>query len=720
MQRRHGVVLVVVCLFIAPMIMTAAAAPNGVVATSIDARPILEAADFDNDGDGEIVSGDPQTDTITFFDPRANVTRSTGAPAADITALDVGDVDGDAAPEAVAQYGRTGTKGVFVFQTQSNTLTQQATIGSAARDGRHQLVVGDFVGGFEDDILTADGKITDVGGGTQTTIKSVSGTLRLYDAGEINTTDPGAEFVSQTDGATETNQIRNRSGVNVQSLPDATGGSVANNPTQAYIVGNATPDPGKEVIFQASGTNNGNLTAANASSFSGKDLGFEVNDAAIPLAVGSVGDTGQAVVGVENAELQYGSVDPSDGVIQTSVSTASGGTIGIRESQFAVADVAGDSRGDIIYVDPNREVAIYSEPGDLSIRNASAPNNLVTSATVDVSFVDSSQTVVRETTSNGVVDLSAAPPATPLRVQVNAPGFQAREITIDSLIQQQSIFLLPQNATEVTIDFELRDNTGKFPSPETDLILQRPFNRSGSTEFERVRAGVFGASNTKTVVLEEGVRYRVAVRNENGEIRQLGPIIPRRSERIPLEVGQLEFGVSNESTFQFNASRSDDTLTTVYQDPDEQTSEVTLRFRELNNKSNVVASTQIVSPGERAKFTHQLQGSKAQNQSYVAVFEATRGGEVKTGQEIIGVDRFPLNTGLESGWQQIFATALILVVGGLFSAGNARIGALVVPGLGGVLFYIGWLDGVAGGATVVLALALGAGYNLVTTRGVPA
>jgi len=62
---------------------------------------------------------------------------------------------------------------------------------------------------------------------------------------------------------------------------------------------------------------------------------------------------------------------------------------------------------------------------------------------------------------------------------------------------------------------------------------------------------------------------------------------------------------------------------------------------------------------------------------------------------------------------------LLIVVGGLFSVANARIGALVIPGMAGVLFYAGWMSGVASGAAIVITLALGAAYNIAVTRGVP-
>jgi len=298
------------------------------------------------------------------------------------------------------------------------------------------------------------------------------------------------------------------------------------------------------------------------------------------FGVGDVGRRTDAAVFARNGQLAYQSVGGRE--INTGVS--------VTGSSVVVGDFRADADDDIAFIDGGGELAIYSEPEKLEIRNASSPNSLVASATVDVRFFNGSDTVTTRQTSDGTVDLADGPVSAPLLVRVDATGFNSREILLPSLIQQQEVFLVPTNQSTVDVEFSLQDNTGRFPGPETDLILERPLNVSGQTTFTRIEAGDFGASGTKSVTLVPGQRYRVTVQNDE-RTRELGPVTPTRPQVIPLEVGKLEFGVENESTFGFNATRNADTLTAVYEDPDTATTRMTISFREINNESNVVASS---------------------------------------------------------------------------------------------------------------------------------
>jgi hypothetical protein len=190
-----------------------------------------------------------------------------------------------------------------------------------------------------------------------------------------------------------------------------------------------------------------------------------------------------------------------------------------------------------------------------------------------------------------------------------------------------------------------------------------------------------------------------------------------RAKTIPLEVGELQFGVTNQSRYQANATRQNNSLTFVYQDPASATDSVELRIVQSDNRSNVVARSSA-GQTDSFKFTHQLQGDN-RNESFVALFELSRNGAVVDGSRPFGAQQFTLDSGLDEGWRQIFGVGLLIVVGGLFSVKNARIGALVIPGMAGILFYAGWMSGVASGGAIVITLALGAAYNLAVTRGVP-
>jgi len=69
---------------------------------------------------------------------------------------------------------------------------------------------------------------------------------------------------------------------------------------------------------------------------------------------------------------------------------------------------------------------------------------------------------------------------------------------------------------------------------------------------------------------------------------------------------------------------------------------------------------------------------------------------------------------LDSGWAQIFGVGLLVVIGGIFSAANARIGALVLPGVALFLFVIGVLDGVVTVGAIGIAFAVAVGINLIS------
>jgi len=309
----------------------------------------------------------------------------------------------------------------------------------------------------------------------------------------------------------------------------------------------------------------------------------------------------------------------------------------------------------------------------------------------------------------------------PFIARVSAPGFATTRVRLQSLLSQSEVFLLPSSATTVEIRFRLNDNTGQFPAKTTVVSIEQILEQNGTTEFKRVAADEFGASPTRTFTLEEGARFRIRIRNDAGEVRELGSITADRAKTVPLDVGELQFGVSEkgleEGRYQANATRTNNTLTFVYQDPANATDGITVRIVQSDNRSQEVAQSSAGAV-DSFKFTHQLQGDD-RNESYIALFEISRNGAVREGSRPFGAQQFRLGSGLDDGWKQIFGVGLLIVVGGLFSVANARIGALVIPGMAAVLFYAGWMSGVASGGAIVITLALGAAYNIAVTRGVP-
>jgi hypothetical protein len=671
---------------------------SAVVSTGISASPTVEprSADFDADGSPEIAVASG-SGSIVIYDPVSGTTDRKQVSST-VEEMDIGDFDNDNEVEILFDVGGFRMK---LFDTVDGTVSTPL-IGSVTTDF---ATIGSVIGDFGDDILiTASSqtyRVKDIDGTPTGGTSIPPDEARIMAGGTINTK---SNMVIATgdvtsSGTADIKMLQVTSSDSVSAVEDVPEQNTIRR--GQYAIGNVTSTrSGPEVLY----VNQRDLIAEDTNGVT-TTIATNVDTDGV-FGVADIGRHTDAAVFARNGQLVYTSIGEPE------VSTG----IPVTGSSVAVGDYRG-AGDEIAFIDGAGDLAILSGPENIEIRNASSPNSLVTNTTVDVRFFDGSEAVATEQTSNGIIDLAGAPPDTPLLVRADADGFNSREIILPSLFRQQEVFLTSTSQSTIDVEFSLQDNTGQFPGPETELILERPLNVSGQTTYKRVEAGSFGASGTKTVTIVPGQRYRVTVQNGD-RVRELGPLTPTRAKVIPLEVGQLEFGVENESTFGFNATRSGDTLTGVYEDPNTKTTRMTISFREINNESNVVASSTKTSTTGTFKFSHQLQGD-ATNESYVARFEGARDGEQLNQTVVIGADRFPLGTGLDEGWQQIFSVGVILVVGGLFSAGNARIGAIVVPAIGGILFYLGWLSGVAGASTVVLALALGAGYNLVTTRGVP-
>jgi lipopolysaccharide export LptBFGC system permease protein LptF len=157
------------------------------------------------------------------------------------------------------------------------------------------------------------------------------------------------------------------------------------------------------------------------------------------------------------------------------------------------------------------------------------------------------------------------------------------------------------------------------------------------------------------------------------------------------------------------------TVEFIYQDPNNRTDNLEVTIHEAGNPSNSfrdfdAAVTAL--PLGTFKFTETFSGVPA-NTTLVANVTLTRGGETITRTISFGASQQPIGIPLGSGWTQIFGVGFLVVLGGIFSIGNARIGALVIPGVAFVLNVTGILSGVVTLAGVGIAFAVAVGYNVV-------
>jgi len=186
----------------------------------------------------------------------------------------------------------------------------------------------------------------------------------------------------------------------------------------------------------------------------------------------------------------------------------------------------------------------FDVPSNVTIYNESAPDQKIENSQVDLKFFyeegGSFQSTTKKTT-NGVVNLSGLPVNRPIVAQAEAGGYRPRRIFIESLYEQQSLYLLPENETRTQTTFKLQDFSGDFPQDTTVLKVQRPIDDGNYTT---VLGDYFGATGQFPGELAFNERHRLVLLNtETGKTRDLGSYTPLTSGEQDLAVsvsGQIQ------------------------------------------------------------------------------------------------------------------------------------------------------------------------------------
>ncbi len=115
--------------------------------------------------------------------------------------------------------------------------------------------------------------------------------------------------------------------------------------------------------------------------------------------------------------------------------------------------------------------------------------------------------------------MTGLPIGQPLVVVASADGYHDRRIFLNSLYDQQEIYLLPSSEPVVQPTYVLEDFSGYYSQENSVLIIQREINGS----YQTVVGDYFGATGGFEATLEEGVRHRLVIMNtKTGRSRVLG------------------------------------------------------------------------------------------------------------------------------------------------------------------------------------------------------
>jgi len=433
----------------------------------------------------------------------------------------------------------------------------------------------------------------------------------------------------------------------------------------------------------------------------------------------------QTGVNDDETDLIYSA--SSNGIISIQTNATQGTAYGMVDPQtregldVAVADANGVVTFDEVPAKTDQAVRI-EELGTITIREETPPHSKITGATARVKFFEDNQdepTIVERETTNGEIDLTGLPITRQFVVQVRAPGYHNRTVVLDDLSQQETVFLANRSLTTVENQFVVSDRTGNFPPESTEIIIQRTVNRSeygGSPSgfsWTTIAGDDLGADEGYIVNLIDEDRYRILVRNEDGDTRVLGAYTAESAGTITLNIGSVVVDPEAPDTIGVNATRTNATGDPVrvhfeFNDSSQNTTTIYLRIHEFKNESNELLSNTTFT-GTYGVFKQVTNVPASENNTdWIVEYVAKRdSGQTVTGELVVGARQTTPLSEMPDWVIAFFFTGIILTTGGLMSQRNGPIGAIVMSGMAGMCWFIGVVPEVLGIGVVVLSMIAG-------------
>lgn len=383
-------------------------------------------------------------------------------------------------------------------------------------------------------------------------------------------------------------------------------------------------------------------------------------------------------------------------------------TTGVLSYQVQATDEYGNQR-----VSQTQTINV---PDQLEIRNETNTSELIDTPVEVTVRVYGESKIYERTTTDGTIDLAGLPANQPLIIEVSAnQDYYARTIRIESILQQQTAYLLSKNETSVESRFNIDDPTGEF-STETVLRIEKPINESGTVEYRTIVADQFGAEGV-TTTLQEGRRYRVTVKAPDGTTQVIGPYRADVSETVTISPGAPAIDVDDyQDGWGTNADLTNQTLDVAYSDPAQETTALTIFVHEKGNTSNQLAPNESYVNLGNVTTQYSLTANESKK-TWDVEYIITRNGETFTKTETVQNRPGLTFPSLDEEWRLIGGLGMLLFFAGSFSVLNRAVGGIAVGVVGGVLWWAGWLSGATTGAAIALYLLIAIVYSIYTSGG---
>lgn len=357
---------------------------------------------------------------------------------------------------------------------------------------------------------------------------------------------------------------------------------------------------------------------------------------------------------------------------------------GIQLYWNAVTDTSYSGSSDTIDIYINNEMSIRNEQ----------TNNLITDV-VNVTAYGEDSGIYSLDTSSGTIDITDLPGQSYTFV-VSADGYTQRVRYVDQLGTVENLYLLDNSTSRVTTQFSLEDRTGTYDQ-DSRLVIRRSIPGDGN-DWETIISDQFGTGGL-TVELEEDIRYRLYVET-NTQMQLIGSYTATLPETVTISPSSGEIDVGGGEYWSAGANYGEQDLDVRFVDPTEETDSVNVTIYERGNESNVLVSGDSYTNPSELQLEYAV--SDQYNESnWIVELTVERGAETYTTSFNVGPTADIVPTELDSFWRKIFGVMLMLTFGMIFSIRNKAVGSIVYACVGGMLYWIGLLEGLTTGGLIV-------------------
>lgn len=366
------------------------------------------------------------------------------------------------------------------------------------------------------------------------------------------------------------------------------------------------------------------------------------------------------------------------------------------------ASVTASGRAILEFPSGSYDVDLQEAPSVLRFYNETSPTELIDdNVSLRVRAFNGTSGVFQQTVTDGTADLSNFPATDRLIVTIegNTSQYNYRRAIIESITKQQEIYLLPESANSVDIDFALTDYSGNYPAGETLIFIEKPITKdfdadgTNETRYQTIAGDTVGPTGRFPATLEKNNRYRVRIAHEGNE-RILGGYTATFSgtEEITIRGVDLTPPEGQNYAVKLNVSRGSDgqrDLTWKYVDESTETTEVNFKLINLSSGNVEYQDSKSASViQEFAVYDIPL----TNDTSYAVEWNVTRDGETEGGRIPIGGGGFQVRIPLDPDWLGSSGVVMICFVAALAGARKHSYVAISVVGMTGVLMYLKAID----------------------------